>query len=265
MIGIGGQQCMSPVAVCVRSERVLMIDSHPQYIPRERAYRTQPPPLRQSSSSDPGPPNYPTPFDQRHPRSMSFGSAYSPQPPHRHHPYAPYPHSASISGRASTSYPSGPVSGQANQQWTESHTPGYRPPPPERHSYSSTSTSVSHSPTSPRPGMSIFNDRDRDPLGSSHGHGHGHGKHQSRQAISCFPCRTRKLKCNGQKPCSQCTRRGGDDGCRFAESVKRRGKGKKDKSKSEEEEDRVRDAEGRGGSGSGESRDGTEVPGGSGE
>jgi hypothetical protein len=188
---------------------------------------------------------------------MSFGSTYAPQPPtpHRHHPYAAYPHPTT--SRASSSYPSGSsMNARSGNQWTDPQT--YRPPPPDRHSYSSTSTSLSqsqsHSPTSPRPGMLMFGD-----MATSGGA--GTGKHHNRQAISCFPCRTRKLKCNGQKPCTQCTRRGGDDGCNYAESVKRRGKGKKDKSKSEEEEDRER--EGR--SGSGDSRDGTEVPGGSGD
>ena len=165
----------------------------------------QPPPLRQSSSSDPGPPNYPI-YDQ-HPRSNSFGSTYPSPLTHRHHPYS-HPQRPSTSTSIPTTYQT------------------YPHPPLERHSYSSTSTSQS-SPTSPREGKN------------------------NRQAISCFPCRGRKLKCNGQKPCAQCTRRGGDDGCQYAATIKRRGKGRK-KSKSDDEDDE--------GSMRSGSRDGTEMP-----
>lgn len=49
----------------------------------------------------------------------------------------------------------------------------------------------------------------------------------SRQLISCYPCRSRKLKCDGNQPCSQCIRRGGNPECTYAPSVRRRGKGKK--------------------------------------
>jgi hypothetical protein len=49
----------------------------------------------------------------------------------------------------------------------------------------------------------------------------------SRQLISCYPCRSRKLKCDGNQPCSQCIRRGSDTECTYAPSVRRRGKGKK--------------------------------------
>ena len=48
-----------------------------------------------------------------------------------------------------------------------------------------------------------------------------------RQLISCYPCRERKLKCNGQKPCQQCVRRKSHRGCEYARGVRRRGKGKK--------------------------------------
>ena len=48
-----------------------------------------------------------------------------------------------------------------------------------------------------------------------------------RQLISCYPCRDRKLKCDGEKPCCQCVRRGPDVGCDYAERVRRRGKGRK--------------------------------------
>ncbi len=49
----------------------------------------------------------------------------------------------------------------------------------------------------------------------------------SRQLISCFPCRHRKLKCSGEEPCAQCMRRGSKEKCVYAERVRRRGKGKK--------------------------------------
>jgi hypothetical protein len=57
------------------------------------------------------------------------------------------------------------------------------------------------------------------------------------------------LKCNGQKPCAQCTRRGGEDECNYAATIKRRGKGRK-KSKSDDEDEE----------GSMGSEEGTEVP-----
>lgn len=48
-----------------------------------------------------------------------------------------------------------------------------------------------------------------------------------RQLISCYPCRSRKMKCDGQKPCGQCAKRGGEGDCEYAAEVKRRGRGKK--------------------------------------
>jgi hypothetical protein len=58
------------------------------------------------------------------------------------------------------------------------------------------------------------------------------------------------LKCDGEKPCSQCVRRGGGDGCEYAHSVRRRGKGKKEKDDEEDGESSVsRDEERRRGSG----------------
>jgi hypothetical protein len=56
--------------------------------------------------------------------------------------------------------------------------------------------------------------------------GVGLGRSQ-RQLISCYPCRGRKLKCDGQKPCAQCLRRGNEAECAYASHVRRRGKGKK--------------------------------------
>ena len=59
---------------------------------------------------------------------------------------------------------------------------------------------------------------------SSSGSAPGRGQ---RQLISCFPCRRRKLKCDGAKPCAQCLRRGNEGECGYATHVRRRGKGKK--------------------------------------
>lgn len=47
-----------------------------------------------------------------------------------------------------------------------------------------------------------------------------------RQPIACFPCRTRKLRCDGVHPCAQCVRRKGAAECKFAPEVRRRGKAK---------------------------------------
>ncbi|ODN98459.1 hypothetical protein L198_03704 [Cryptococcus wingfieldii CBS 7118] len=59
---------------------------------------------------------------------------------------------------------------------------------------------------------------------------------RKRQLISCYPCRKRKLRCDGRKPiCEQCERRKVASECGYAESVKRRGKGKSADGRSEEE------------------------------
>lgn len=50
---------------------------------------------------------------------------------------------------------------------------------------------------------------------------------QKRQAIACFNCRQRRLKCDGENPCSPCVRRGVADTCAFAQQVRRRGPGRK--------------------------------------
>lgn len=56
--------------------------------------------------------------------------------------------------------------------------------------------------------------------------GGGPGRSQ-RQLISCYPCRRRKLKCDGAIPCAQCLRRGNEAECAYATHVRRRGKGKR--------------------------------------
>lgn len=50
---------------------------------------------------------------------------------------------------------------------------------------------------------------------------------QKRQPIACFNCRQRRLKCDGENPCSPCVRRGVTDTCAFAQQVRRRGPGRK--------------------------------------
>lgn len=115
-----------------------------------------------------------------------------------------------------------------------------------------TATSIpfsrSQSPTSPASTASW----------QGHGDRHSAGRRErdkdrrNRQIISCFPCRSRKLKCNGQRPCSQCIRRGDNDSCEYAKSVRRRGKGKRPRGKGSgveeqsddnEEGERVKDEE----------------------
>jgi hypothetical protein len=48
-----------------------------------------------------------------------------------------------------------------------------------------------------------------------------------RQPISCYPCRKRKLKCDGDHPCSSCIKRSSEVECKYEGEIKRRGKGKK--------------------------------------
>ncbi|WVQ78420.1 hypothetical protein IAT38_000506 [Cryptococcus sp. DSM 104549] len=51
---------------------------------------------------------------------------------------------------------------------------------------------------------------------------------RKRQLISCYPCRKRKLRCDGGRPvCQQCQRRNIHGQCGYAETVKRRGRGKR--------------------------------------
>lgn len=48
-----------------------------------------------------------------------------------------------------------------------------------------------------------------------------------RQIISCHPCRLRKVKCSGGKPCEACVKIKRTSECRYEKTVRRRGKGKK--------------------------------------
>lgn len=88
---------------------------------------------------------------------------------------------------------------------TRFHPPQMHPPP--IYSFSSQESSSSYRE---REGSGL------EPVGSSH--------HQrKRQLISCYPCRKRKLRCDGRRPvCEQCERRKVVDQCGYAETIKRR-------------------------------------------
>lgn len=45
-----------------------------------------------------------------------------------------------------------------------------------------------------------------------------------RQNISCYPCRVRKSRCDGEHPCGPCIKREGEAECEFAPAIRRRGK-----------------------------------------
>ncbi|ORY24993.1 hypothetical protein BCR39DRAFT_545514 [Naematelia encephala] len=119
--------------------------------------------------------------------------------------------------------------------------PFQEPPPPPPHSRSQSFSTVQSSSRTgiihPPPARYDM------PSGSE-------TRHRTRQAISCFPCRQKKLRCDGAKPCVQCVRRNSIEKCAYADGVRRRGKGR-----------RAEDGEGGSsdsGSGGGE-RDKTEV------
>lgn len=162
-----------------------------------------PPPLRQSSSSDPGP-------------YIPMGAGPASGPSNRASFEAPIP--THTQGRSIS--------------FSHHRRPSTTYPPIQRHSYSSTSMSMSMSPTSPSSTGERERERERE------------RKH--RQAISCYPCRGRKLKCDGEKPCSQCVRRGGAGECEYAQAVRRRGKGKKGKSLDGEDDESVSAGSGEG-------------------
>lgn len=58
-----------------------------------------------------------------------------------------------------------------------------------------------------------------------------------RQVISCHPCRSRKVKCSGGKPCDACIKIKRTGECEYEKAVRRRGKGRKRSEKSEGEGD----------------------------
>lgn len=57
--------------------------------------------------------------------------------------------------------------------------------------------------------------------------GPGWAASNARLAISCYPCREKKLKCDGDTPCDPCVRKGNQHNCAYATEVRRRGKTQK--------------------------------------
>lgn len=55
-----------------------------------------------------------------------------------------------------------------------------------------------------------------------------------RQMISCHPCRSRKVKCSGGKPCDACIKIKRTSECEYEKTVRRRGKGRKRSDKSQD-------------------------------
>ncbi|ADV19518.1 hypothetical protein I305_03079 [Cryptococcus gattii E566] len=85
---------------------------------------------------------------------------------------------------------------------TRFHPPQVHPPP-------FYSLSSPESPTNSREGLAV------EPVGSN--------RQRKRQLISCYPCRKRKIRCDGRRPvCEQCERRKIVNQCGYAESIKRR-------------------------------------------
>lgn len=85
---------------------------------------------------------------------------------------------------------------------TRSHLPQVHPPP-------FYSLSSPESSTNSREGL------DAEPVSSN--------RQRKRQLISCYPCRKRKIRCDGRRPvCEQCERRKIVNQCGYAESIKRR-------------------------------------------
>lgn len=85
---------------------------------------------------------------------------------------------------------------------TRFHLPQVHPPP-------FYSLSSPESSTNSREGLDV------EPVGSN--------RQRKRQLISCYPCRKRKIRCDGRRPvCEQCERRKIVNQCGYAESIKRR-------------------------------------------
>ncbi|WRT67226.1 uncharacterized protein IL334_004192 [Kwoniella shivajii] len=62
-------------------------------------------------------------------------------------------------------------------------------------------------------------------------------KRTKRQPISCYPCRDRKLKCDGKTPCGQCSKRHIDGQCHYAKAIRRRGRNRKTDDDGDEADD----------------------------
>lgn len=136
---------------------------------------------------------------------------------------APPPQRLIPPGTASSDYYDGPESARSSRFPTSAGHP-YRP---------STNSGLPN-PGGWAPDNNQYDDLPRSMYYEGYQSGYGRGgspaystSRPMRQLISCYPCRSRKLKCDGNVPCSQCLRRNGEEECKYAETVRRRGKGKK--------------------------------------
>ncbi|WVQ71764.1 hypothetical protein IAR50_001305 [Cryptococcus sp. DSM 104548] len=172
--------------------------------------RTVPPPARQYQEPGPYSPTSYSPRSRQNAFDVELhgqkGGWGSPQPvyfPNQDQPL--YSSKGHLPTHPNMSYPTYPASLAAGS-------PRVHPPPfpvrePSHYSYYGDRFNLH------RPGDSGTGEQPRVP--------------RKRQLISCYPCRKRKLRCDGRKPiCEQCERRKVASGCGYAESVKRRGKGK---------------------------------------
>lgn len=172
--------------------------------PETAIFRLEQPPRAQPAAPAGPPPSGPVPMPYNELQSPS--SIYGTRPPSS---YPTRPPSASMSGT------------QFHNQGPP-RTPSQLPPagawPPDAVHYSDIPRSAYYEAYQAQPD-SFAGTRPDSPAYST--------SRPMRQLISCYPCRNRKLKCDGSQPCSQCMRRSGDEECRYADAVRRRGKGKK--------------------------------------
>ena len=203
-----GIQCVA--AISQVSDSFLLVDRHPLLVRRETPTGSVVPPLlpmpedpspgwmRRGSRGDPFPIAQPSAQNQRGPAYSIGGGGAGGGPsilPPNPHAFSPYEYAYTVRRHNGTPPPS-----QHEVAMYDPH--GYYPPIPGyhmgmgggQHSLSSGGTGPSRS---------------------------------QRQLISCYPCRARKLKCDGENPCRQCSRRGSEKECAYADRVRRRGKGKK--------------------------------------
>ncbi|RXK38589.1 hypothetical protein M231_04095 [Tremella mesenterica] len=157
-----------------------------------------------------------SPYGSHHPTSQSKQSpspTHSPQTSLRPHPHPhPHPH---------------PQHHLQHPHMQHQHLQHFRHSYPSVPGPSSRTTSLSNSMAAMRTHdnyLPLLFQRQTSPgmMGSPN-----NPERRTRQPISCYGCRQRKLKCDGIKPCCQCVRRGNDKECDYAPMVRRRGKGKK--------------------------------------
>ncbi|WVR05163.1 hypothetical protein IAU60_002175 [Kwoniella sp. DSM 27419] len=80
-----------------------------------------------------------------------------------------------------------------------------------------------HPPPLSQPGLNYPLGGYLHPPSSSSSPGESGGRTE-RVPSACNPCRERKLKCDGRRPCQQCAKRHIEGQCQYVESVRRRGK-----------------------------------------